>query len=295
MRTVGLVANTEKPGAARVARATWHLLRRAGWQVVVETQTARLLRRAPPAVPLRELASLAELLVVLGGDGTILRVARDTHGASVPILSVNLGTLGFLTTILQKDLAAAIEKLQRGQYRVVERVMLEADVVRGGKVLSRHRALNDVVITRGAFSRLVRIEVTVDGELLTTYTCDGLIVSTPTGSTAYSLSAGGPIISLNAPAFVITPICPHTLSNRSVIVGQESRIRATLLPQPVRAGSKEQIRCVVTVDGQEAVHLRPLEAVEARCSPHRFRMIALPGHSYFEVLRHKLNWSGSNI
>jgi NAD+ kinase len=295
MNTVGLVANPEKLDAARVLREAVQLFQRAGFKVLVEADTSRLLEKSPPASPLAELAGKCDLLVVLGGDGTILWVARAIRGATTPILSVNLGTLGFLATITQKDLAKTIAKIQKRQYQTQELAMLDVAVLRGERSISQHRALNDAVITRGAFSRLVRIEVTVDGELLTTYTADGLIVSTPTGSTAYSLSAGGPIISPSASGFVITPICPHALSNRSVVVGNNSVIRARLISQGARAHSPEPVECMLSVDGQEQTHLHPLDVVEVRHGAGPLRLVTLPGHSYFEVLRHKLHWSGSNV
>lgn len=295
MKTVGLVANTEKPNAARVLRGAIQLFRKADFNVVIESDTSRLLDHPPHSSSLAEIGRQCDALVVLGGDGTILQVARDVHGSQIPILSVNLGTLGFLTSILQKDLASAIEKLRSGDFTIAKRAMLDVKVFRAHKRLSAYHGLNDVVITRGSFSRLVRIEVEVDGDLLNTYACDGMIITTPTGSTAYSLSAGGPIIVPNADALAITPICPHTLSNRSVIVGSKSVVRAKLLPQPLGARSKEQIECLVTVDGQEQAHMGCNDVVEARQSASRLHMIVLPGHSHFEVLRHKLHWSGSSV
>lgn len=295
MKIIGLVANTEKLDAARVLREAVQLFQKAGFQLIVETDTAHLLEQKNSTASIADIARRCEALVVLGGDGTILRVARDIHGSEIPILSVNLGTLGFLTSILQKDLAPTIQKLKRGDFKITERAMLDVKILRGKQTLSTHHGLNDVVITRGAFSRLVRIEVEVDGELLNTYTCDGLIVTTPTGSTAYSLSAGGPIIVPNADSLAITPICPHTLSNRSVIVAGSSVIRAKLMPQTIRARSNEPIECLATVDGQEQAHLGCNDLVETRQSASRLHMIVLPGHSHFEVLRHKLHWSGSNV
>jgi len=295
MKTVGLVANPEKPDAARVLREAVRLSQRAGFQVLVEADTANLLDKSLPSAPLADIAPRCDLLIVLGGDGTILWVARNLRGARTPILSVNLGTLGFLATITQKDLAGAIGKIQSGEYKTAELAMLHVAVLRDERAITEHHALNDVVIARGAFSRLVRIEVTVDGELLTTYTADGLILSTPTGSTAYSLSAGGPIISPSASGFVITPICPHALSNRSVVVGQSSVIRAKLLSMHARAHAAEPTECLITVDGQEQSHLRPLDVVEVRHAKDPVRLVTLPGHSYFEVLRRKLHWSGSSV
>jgi NAD+ kinase len=295
MKSVGLVANTEKSDAARVLHEAVQLFERGGFTVFVEAATARILQTAPASATVPELANRCDLIVVLGGDGTILSVARELRGAATPLLSVNLGTLGFLATILKKDLPQAIAKIQKGDFKITERAMLDIRVLRADREVSAHRALNDAVITRGSFSRLVRVEVTVDGELLTTYNSDGLILSTPTGSTAYSLSAGGPIMSPGASGFVITPICPHALSNRSVVVADSSIICAKLLKAVSRRYSTEPLECLVTVDGQEQVPLRPTDVVEARRSSSPLRLVTLPGHSYFEILRHKLHWSGSNI
>lgn len=295
MKTVGVIANTDKLDAAPAVREALPLFKRARLDVMAETETARLANKTLPSASLRKLAEQCDFLAVFGGDGTILRVARHIHGSTTPILGVNLGTFGFLTAVSRKDIGRALRNIRRGEYKIGERAMLEVRVMRHAREILRHHALNDAVINRGAFSRLVRIEVEVDDELLTTYTCDGLIISTPTGSTAYSLSAGGPIISPAASAFAITPICPHALSNRSVIVAQESTIRAKLLPQNSKGGPKQKMACLVTVDGQEEVQLRPGDVVEARHSPSQIHMITLTDYSYFEVLRHKLHWSGSNV
>lgn len=276
-------------------RDAHQLFQRAGFRVLIEQESSHLLSKSASGLSLKELGAQCDLLVVLGGDGTMLRVARCLDGTEIPVFGINLGMLGFLTAISQKDIGETIAKIRAGDFQRAERTMLHVALLRAGKTISEHTALNDAVITRGAFSRLVRIEVAVDGELLTTYTCDGLIMATPTGSTAYSLSAGGPIIHPNARAFAVTPICPHALSNRSVIVSDASVVRARLLPQSARAKSSEQIECLVTIDGQEPVHLRPLDAIEVRRSARSLQMLMLPGHSYFGVLRQKLHWSGSNV
>lgn len=295
IKTAGLVANTDKTDAGRVLREAVQLFERAGLRVLVEEDSAGLIAKAPSAMPLKELVSQSDVLVVLGGDGTMLRVARSLEGADTPIFGINLGSLGFLTAISQKDMGEAVEKIRKGDFQLAERTMLDVRILRNDQTLASHRALNDAVITRVAFSRLVRIEVTVDGDLLTTYTGDGLIIATPTGSTAYSLSAGGPIIHPGARSFAITPICPHTLSNQSVIVSDESVVRARFLPQSARSKGNQQIECLVAADGQELIHVKPNDAIEARRTAKALRMLTLPGHSYFGVLRHKLHWSGSNV
>jgi NAD+ kinase len=286
-RTVGIVANVGKPEALDHVRALAGLLESCRVGTVLDRETAGLIGQAGAGRPLPELGRLADMIIVLGGDGTILRVARELEQAAPPVLGVNIGGLGFLTGVPLTELRATIEEILRGEYRLSERQRLQAGLVRAGQRLGAHHALNDAVISRSEFSRIVRLRVMIDGELLTEYVCDGMIFSTATGSTAYSLSAGGPILLPTAEAFILTPICPHALSNRSVIVGKDSVLECRAVSA---AGD-----LILTVDGQVQVRMQVGDAVEVRRSPRTLQLVAPRQHSYFELLRRKLKWSGANV
>jgi NAD+ kinase len=286
-KTVGIAVNVGKPEARARLLELLKLLTSHPVAVMMETEAATLAGRPKDARPLADIGKSADMLVVLGGDGTILRVARELTDSETPILGVNLGGLGFLTSVRADEMTKSVNEILRGDYQISERQTIQTRLLRAGKLLETHRALNDAVISRGAFSRVVRLQLSVDGEVLTEYVCDGMIFATATGSTAYSLSAGGPILSPTARAFVITPICPHALSNRSIIVGEHSEARC-------RADSAAG-ELLLTVDGQIQVRMQVGDEVEVRRAARLVRLVVPKGHSYFEVLRQKLKWSGSNV
>ena len=283
---IGLIANSGKPGARKLIDSLRGELARHAVQVELETHTAGL-AGLPGGVGILELASHSDLLLVLGGDGTILQVVKELPEAIPPIFGINLGTLGFLTCLSAADYLLAVETIVSGQYRLSERTLLVVEIVREGKIVARYRALNDAVLSRGELSRLIRLEVLIDGEPLTTYNADGLIVATPTGSTAYSLSAGGPVLAPYSGVFVITPICPHVLTNRSVIVGDEVEI--WVMP------CRDQDSVFLTLDGGSPVRVDAHEIVRFTKSPHVLPLAMAPDMSFFEVLRQKLKWSGTAI
>lgn len=276
-KTVGIVLHQDKPEARTRADELRRLLAQQGVAALSEGATT----------PVSAMARQADMLMVLGGDGTILRAARELGTATTPILGINLGALGFLTSIRCEDMPAMLPAILRGEFAVSERHTLQAQVLRAGQAMETHRALNDVVLSRGAVSRIVRLKLSIDGEWLTEYVCDGMIFATATGSTAYSLSAGGPILMPTAGAYVITPICPHALSSRSMIAGSGSSARC----QVVSAAGE----LLLTVDGQVSVRLEVGDEVEVRQAGHHVRLVTPRGHSHFEVLRQKLKWSGSNV
>jgi NAD+ kinase len=286
-QTVGIAAHGGKPQSCQYATEVLALLNENKLNVLLEQETAALLQRPSAARTVKEIGETADLVIVLGGDGTILRVARALEGATTPILGVNMGGLGFLTSVRAEELRKTVGQVLRGEYEISERHTLQAILSRGGRQLESHHALNDVVISRGAFSRVVRLQLAIDAEVLTEYVCDGMIFATATGSTAYSLSAGGPILVPTARAFIITPICPHALSNRSVIAGEHSTIRCQ-----VAAAAGELL---LTVDGQVQLRMLVGDEVEVRQSARTVQLVTPPGHSYFEVLREKLKWSGANV
>ncbi len=263
------------------------LLLRTGHKVSCDAATAEMADL--PGTRFPDAASLArevDLLLVFGGDGSMLRVVREIDGALTPILGVNVGRLGFLTAVPSKELPKALEKIWRDDYQIESRPLLTARGESNGKKIEL-RALNDIVISRGVAPRMIELEVTVNGHVLTCYRCDGLIISSPTGSTAYSLSAGGAIVSPDAQVFAITPICPHTLSNRSVIVSSSAVIQVKVI--------SEKVETSATADGQVQVDLLAGDVITIRRSRRAAHLLHPGGSSFFDTLRQKLHWSGSNV
>jgi NAD+ kinase len=287
IQRVAIVANSGKVNSRDVVRKAAKLIARSGRDVLTDAATAKLVGLTAPTFP--DAASLTrevDLVLVFGGDGTMLRVARETAGSRTPLLGINVGALGFLTDVPSWDLPHALRQVWNGDFRLESRALIEASVDCRGQG-SRTIALNEFVISRHMVSRLIELEASVDGEILTRYRGDGLIISSPTGSTAYSLAAGGAVVYPTAEVFTLTPICPHTLSNRSVIVNLSSTIRVKIISQKPEA--------VFSGDGQDDRRLNAGDRVTIRRSRHSVRLIHLTGTSFFETLRHKLNWSGTNV
>jgi NAD+ kinase len=223
-----------------------------------------------------------DLVIVMGGDGTLLSAARAIAGREIPLFAVNLGGLGFLTAITKEELFPELERAMRGEHLVGKRKLLHVDVIRQGHAISRYEALNDVVITKTSIARMIDLEAFVDDMFVCSYKADGLIVSTPTGSTAYSLSAGGPIIYPTVGAICITPICPHTLTNRPLIVNSSSVISVLC-----RA---EDSSGFLTIDGQVGEPLHENDRIECRSSQYELHLVRPPQQKFFDVLRQKLKW-----
>jgi NAD+ kinase len=232
--------------------------------------------------PDEKISNPPDLMVVLGGDGTLLSVIRRIGDNEVPILGVNLGGLGFLTEITRDELFPVLERVIQGEFRTHDRVALRASVVRRGKQAAEFRVLNDAVITKGALARIMELKTTINGEYVATFRADGLILSTPTGSTAYTLSAGGPIVYPSLKTIIVTPICPHTLTNRPVIIPDNVTIRITL--------ESESEDVFLTLDGQVGFPMKRGDTVEVRKAVGRVLLIESPYKGYFEVLRTKLGW-----
>lgn len=232
-------------------------------------------------------AALAEefdLMVVLGGDGTLLSVARGVGKRETPLLAVNMGGLGFMMTTGPGEIFRVLEDTLAGRFEVQCRTVLEARVVRGGSPIATYLALNDVVVNKAAIARLLQLEIFINDEFMCTYRADGLIVSTPTGSTAYSLAAGGPIMLPSVEALCVTPICPHTLSNRPVVVPETARI------QIVFQGGDDTT--YMTVDGQVGLNLQIGDCIETHKAPHCVRVVQPQDVRFFDVLRSKMHWGG---
>jgi NAD+ kinase len=293
VNTVGLLVNVEKlradPEVGRLARGAASLLGRRRVTVVVNRESARELGLAELGVPEEELSRHAEVLVVFGGDGTILHAARQTAPSGLPILGINVGGFGFLAEVHDRAVDDALLRLLDGDYQVDERMMLQAQVRRQRSGADAHvvrelLALNDVVVTKSGYARLLRIRTDVNDDHLATHHADGLIVATPTGSTAYSLSAGGPILHPALDAIVLTPICAHTLNGRSVVLAGGETI--TVRVEPTGAPS------VLTVDGQEGEPLEPDDAVRIARAPCRTRLVRLGRTGFYGLLQTKLSWGG---
>ena len=285
--SVGLLANSGKASSRTLVQSAARLIQRSGRKLFCDSATAQLAGLKCPALgDVPALVSKVDLLLVFGGDGTMLRVARDMAGSQTPILGVKVGGLGFLTTVQAPQLAPALKQLWAGEFLVESRPLIQASGRAQGKPIAE-LALNDFVISRGATSRLIELAVTVDAEELTRYRCDGLIVSSPTGSTAYSLAAGGAVVSPDSEVLTITPICPHTLSNRSVIVPMDSVVQVTVL--------SERVDTMLTADGQVQMPLSTGDFVQMRKSKFAARLVRLRGNSFFQTLRQKLHWSGSHV
>lgn len=282
------MANPEKSACVGLVRKAATLIQKAGRQVWCDQRTLELARIKPHGVcsNASELVKEAQLMMVFGGDGTMLRVARAIAGSSTPIVGINAGGLGFLTDVPMHQLNLAMGQIWAGESVLESRSLIEVSGKTHGRRYSM-LALNDFVVTRGEAPRLIELEVSVDGEALTRYRCDGLIVCSPTGSTAYSLAAGGAVVSPTAEVFTLTPICPHTLSNRSVIVSLRSKVQVKVLG--------DKVETILTSDGQTTVPLAPGDIIEIKQSRHRIQLLHLRGSSFFNTLRKKLNWSGSNV
>ncbi len=283
-KTIGLIAHTGKAGAAELVRQLKAEFEQAGLEVKVETDTAGLVDLKDSRT-IAQLAGETDLLVVLGGDGTILNVVSRLNATIKPIFGINIGSLGFLTCLSSSAYREAVTSIVRGEFSLSERTLLSVEISDGTKSGHRTIGLNDAVVSRGEISRLVRLRTRVNGESLTEFNADGLVVATPTGSTAYSLSAGGPILEPESGAFVITPICPHVLTNRSVIVGDSSIIEVEV--------SEPDYPVYLTVDGGSPVPLQFGSVVTIKRSERVLPLAVLPQLSFFGVVRQKLKWSGS--
>ncbi len=282
MQRIGIAVKPHKPEAAPVLRALVDWLRKRDCAVLWDREAEALCPDLGPGAPRANVVAGVDLMIVLGGDGTLLSVARLTGPREVPILGVNLGGLGFLTEVTLQELFPSLEAVLEDRFAVSRRLTLRAEVQRGGEVIAGYQALNDAVVNQRAPSRVVDLEVHVNGEYVATFRADGLIVATPTGSTAYCLSAGGPIIYPSLPAVVIIPICPHTLTNRPLVLSDTALVE-------IRQGSAGD-NVHLTVDGQEDVPVRFGDVVSIRRLDRTITLVKSPKLNYFELLRTKLRW-----
>lgn len=284
MKRIGIICKAGKPEPVEIVRDLLPWLRERGAEVFVDAETAVALGiegHSRARIP-----DLSEVVVVFGGDGTMLSVARLLREKEIPILGINLGGLGFITEVQKRDTYKALERVLTGDCSCEERLMLTADVIRNGERIAGYTALNDVVINKGALARIVDLETFVDNAYVTKFRADGLIVSTPTGSTAYCLSAGGPILYPTIGSVVLIPICPHTLTNRPIVLPDNARIEIVL-----RSHAEDVF---LTIDGQVGFSLRQNDTVAVEKSPYKTRLLIPYERDFFEVLRTKLGWGERN-
>lgn len=284
MKRIGLIANHGKTSSAAMVRSIVQLAERLGIELLASPETVAA-GGGGRACPVESFPGQVDAAVVLGGDGTMLNTAHRLQGSGVPLMGLNLGALGYLTSVEATRIEEALVCLREDRFTISQRAALASLVVRanGDRVIAMD-ALNDLVVSRGASGRAVGLELSLDGVFVTTYICDGIIVSTPTGSTAYALSAGGPIVMPDTAALVVVVICPHTLSSRPLVVPDSTMVAIRV--------AKTAAPLVASVDGQDDFVLGQGEQVEVRRSPRDVPVIHLPGYDAYLVLDRKLGWGG---
>lgn len=284
MDRIGILTKPKFPDVQPILKTLVARLRELKKEVILDANTAALIGEpAPYKKP--DIGANSDLLLVLGGDGTMLNAARLVEEHAVPILGVNMGGLGFLTEVPVEELYSMLDRVFAGDYYLEERMMLRARIHRHGEHVAHATVLNDIVVSKGTLSRMVELQIMVDGRLVSSLRGDGLIVSTPTGSTAYSLSAGGPITHPSVQGVLLTPICPHTLTHRPLLIPSTVELDVTLT-------SREE-GAMTTFDGQVGIAMTQGDTVDIRQSDHRTRLVRFHDRTYYDVLRMKLKWGGS--
>ncbi len=282
MERVGIIAKVHTPGIRDILKELYQWLSERQSQIFFDRATGNLLEQTAEIHPKVKIPALVDIIIVLGGDGTLLSIARLIGDHDVPIVGVNLGSLGFLTEVILEEMYDTLENIYRNEFATSQRLLLTAYVTREEERIAEYSALNDVVITKSALARVIDLETCINQQYVSTYKADGLIIGTPTGSTAYNLSAGGPIIYPDMHALVMTPICPHTLTNRPIVIPDTSEIEVTL--------KSENEDVFLTLDGQVGFALRSQDVVHLKKAEHMIRLILPSERNYFEVLRTKLKW-----
>jgi NAD+ kinase len=280
MKKIGIISKTGHPEPLKILKELLPWLRKKGSEVYVDADTASGLHI--DGYQRSQLPALVDFIIVLGGDGTMLSVARLIGEKGIPILGVNIGGLGFLTTVHKDDIYEVLEKVIGGQCSVEERMMLMACVLRHSECIAEYLVVNDVVVNKGALARIIDLETYIDNDYIATFKADGLIVSTPTGSTAYALSAGGPIVYPTLNSIILAPICPHTLTNRPIVLPDNVHVDIIL------KSMNEDV--FLTIDGQVGFSLRQNDIVQVRKSAVKARFYLPCERDYFEILRAKLKW-----
>jgi len=281
-KTIGIISRPRRDSLAEVIPTLLGWLERRGVKTVYDTETASALKPGATGATRHQIAQESDMLLVLGGDGTILASARDAATRGIPVLPINMGSLGFLTSFTVEELYPALENVLAGHAIVNERVLLLVERVSNGQIATQRRVLNDAIVHKGTLARMIQLELFIDGAFVCRYRADGLIVATPTGSTAYSMSAGGPIVHPAVESILITPICPHTLSDRPIVVPNSSQLELRL--------SHDSDSVFLTLDGQTGVPMQVGDRVHITSAAERLKLIQPPNKTYFEILRNKLKW-----
>ncbi|MFQ5671922.1 MAG: NAD(+)/NADH kinase [Nitrospinales bacterium] len=280
-KQIAIFCKPSPPATPEILRGLIERLRHNGCHIFMDRQTSAIVDETSPYEKV-QIPSQADLIIVLGGDGTLLSVARITHPFNIPVLAVNLGTLGFLTEFTLAELYEQLDGILRGDFQIEKRMLLNARLWRKNRAVEDYSVLNEVVINGGVLSRIVNLEVHVNDQYMTSYRADGLIIATPTGSTAHSLSAGGPIIHPRMHALALSPICPFALTNRPIVVPDDSEIKVML------ATASEDIR--ITLDGQEGCDMKKDDVLSITKAENCIQLIKSPTRNYYKVLREKLHW-----
>jgi NAD+ kinase len=280
IKTIGVISKPNVPAAVELVPKLLEWLRSRGLAARIDLETAAYAHA--PGMPRQEVPEGCDLVIVLGGDGTLLSAARAIGRREIPLFPVNLGGLGFLTAITVEELFSELQRAFRGEHRVAKRRLLNTEVHRGNQVVSSYDALNDAVLSKFDIARMIDLDVYVDQQFMCAYKADGLIIATPTGSTAYSLSAGGPIIFPSVPTICLTPICPHMLTNRPVLVPETSVIRVT--------SRSPDDSVFLTIDGQVGAPIRRDDTLVCHSTQYTLHLIRPPRQMFFDVLRQKLKW-----
>ena len=284
IKKIGIIANIEKEKSAEYTLLLRDWTLKQGVEVFLEEGIARKLGEET-GLDRRKMASQVDLLVVFGGDGTLLRTVRFVSEYEIPIVGINLGEFGYLTEVNLNEMFSALELIFKGDFQTEKRMMLDITIQLGDETVRQQSILNDVVITRGNLSRILDLETTVNDRYLTTFRADGIIISTPTGSTAYSLSAGGPIVFPEQDSFIINPICPHTLTNRPIIIPDNVQVKVILWTKGQGA--------TLTLDGQISYTMRSGDSMIIKKSRYVTNLVSSPHRDYMQILRTKLGWGGS--
>lgn len=282
LKTIGIISRPGREHLSIVVPPLLKWLEQRGVKTVFDEETAASLPDALKGQPRESVADSSQILLVLGGDGTMLAAARLAAPRGIPLLPVNMGSLGFLASFTREELYPALEDVLGGRSSVSRRVMLMVELESSGAIIENQRALNEAVINKGALARMIEMELTINSDFVCRYRADGLIVASPTGSTAYSLSAGGPIVHPAVESFIVTPICPHTLSDRPLVIPDSSCVEVKL------NGDTESV--FLTLDGQPGIPLQPTDRVRISRAKEALKLIQPPAKSYFEILRNKLKW-----
>jgi len=282
IKRVGIISKPKKTEIREIVPSLLQWLRDRSIEVFIDKETGSIMQTSEHCLTRNEMPGQVDLLIVLGGDGTLLATARALNRKPVPILAVNLGGLGFLTGVTREELYPTLEMVLAGTHGSDSRVQIEGELIRADEVITSFLALNDVVLNKGAIARIFDFELRVNGQFVSTYKSDGLIVSTPTGSTAYSLAAGGPIVTPAVQAFIVTPICAHTLTHRPLVLPDTVKIEVTVKSQREAA--------YLTVDGQVGITTRSEDLVRLRKACSCVELVQPPSTQYFEILQEKLKW-----